>query len=78
MAQKMRALWCMAGFGSVCVASTSLWSFWVGAAIMAMVYPCFILIACPSDPRALQQQGQQPQLLSLCSTVALQHSMQKA
>ena len=47
----------VAGFGSVCVAATSWWSFWAGTAIMATVYPFFILIACPSDPRHIQQQG---------------------
>ena len=43
----------------MCVVTTSLWSFWAGAAIMAMVYPCFILVACPSDPSAIQKQGVQ-------------------
>ncbi|KAK9836350.1 hypothetical protein WJX81_007690 [Elliptochloris bilobata] len=38
------------GFGSVCTLATMYWTFFKGAAIMAIVYPLFILVACKSDP----------------------------
>ena len=42
----------------MCVALTSWWSFWVGTAIMATIYPLFILVACPSDPVGVQRKGE--------------------
>ncbi|KAK9917318.1 hypothetical protein WJX75_003111 [Coccomyxa subellipsoidea] len=38
------------GFGCVCTIATCLWSFFIQAAVMAMVYPLFILVACKSEP----------------------------
>jgi len=38
------------GFGSVCTLGTVFCSFFSGAAILAAVYPLFILIACDADP----------------------------
>lgn len=34
----------------MCTLATMYWTFFKGAAIMAMVYPLFILVACKSDP----------------------------
>jgi etoposide-induced 2.4 mRNA len=39
-----------AGFGSVCTLVTVFCSFFSGAAILAAVYPLFILIACDAEP----------------------------
>ncbi|CAL8463691.1 g3225 [Coccomyxa elongata] len=38
------------GFGCVCTIATCLWSFFIQAAVMNMVYPLFILVACKSEP----------------------------
>ncbi|CAL5224378.1 g7054 [Coccomyxa viridis] len=38
------------GFGCVCTVATCAWPFFKQAAIMNMMYPLFILVACKSDP----------------------------
>jgi len=44
----------------VCTLATMYWTFWKGAAIMAMVYPLFILVACKSEPLRAYQRGARP------------------
>jgi etoposide-induced 2.4 mRNA len=46
-----------AGFGSVCTLCTVFCSFYVGAALMAVMFPLFILIACDTSPRDHHQRG---------------------
>lgn len=48
---------CGTGFGCVCTIATCLWSFFIQAAVMAMVYPLFILVACKSEPLRTYQRG---------------------
>lgn len=45
------------GFGSVCTLATMYWTFFKGAAIMSIVYPLFILVACKSDPLRAYREG---------------------
>ena len=47
----------IAGFGSVCTLATLRWSFFSGAAFLAMIYPLFILIACNSEPMREHRKG---------------------
>jgi hypothetical protein len=47
-----------AGFGCVCTAATWPWPFFTQAALIAMVYPLFILVAAKSDPLAAYQRGE--------------------
>lgn len=47
----------VAGFGSVCTVSTCYWPFFTQAAVIAMIYPLFILVACKSDPLAAYKRG---------------------
>ena len=46
-----------AGFGCVCTVSTCCWPFFTQAAVIAMIYPLFILVACKSDPLAAYKRG---------------------
>ena len=57
-----------AGFGSVCTLATMYWTFFKGAAIMAIIYPLFILVACKSDPVRAYREGAQstPQSSAIC------------
>jgi hypothetical protein len=43
---------CAAGFGAPCVIATSCFSFYVGAAALAVLFPLFILVAMDSEPGA--------------------------
>lgn len=45
------------GFGAVCTLATVPTSFYVGAAVMAVLFPLFILMACDTSPRDHMQQG---------------------
>ena len=47
----------VAGFGCVCTVSTCYWPFFTQAAVIAMIYPLFILVACKSDPLAAYKRG---------------------
>ncbi|KAK9840173.1 hypothetical protein WJX74_004779 [Apatococcus lobatus] len=45
-----------AGFGSVCTLATLIWPFFEGVAVMGVIFPLFVMVACEADPRlALQQ-----------------------
>ena len=48
---------CVAGFGCVCTVSTCYWPFFTQAAVIAMIYPLFILVACKSNPLAAYNRG---------------------
>jgi len=50
----------------VCTLATMYWTFWKGAAIMAMVYPLFILVACKSEPLRAYQRGARPARFAPC------------
>jgi len=50
-------LCCCAGFGCVCTVATCAWPFFKQAAIMNMMYPLFILVACKSDPLKAYKEG---------------------
>ena len=41
----------------MCTLATIHWPFFSGAAILAMIYPLFILIACDSDPAGEFEKG---------------------
>jgi hypothetical protein len=60
----------------VCTLATMYWTFWKGAAIMAMVYPLFILVACKSEPLRAYQRGARPALASPLSTRHGLHPLQ--
>lgn len=47
-----------AGFGTVMTLATLIFSFYVGAAILAVLFPLFILVACNSEPAAMQGTSQ--------------------
>lgn len=49
----------------MCALLTAYWSFFVGAALMAMAYPLFILTACDSEPRKAYQRGAPPGFMCL-------------
>jgi hypothetical protein len=43
----------------VCTVATWYWSFFTQAAVMNMVYPLFILVACKSNPQKVYQKGEE-------------------
>ena len=43
----------------MCTLATMYWTFFKGAAIMAIIYPLFILVACKSDPLRAYREGAQ-------------------
>lgn len=46
----------LAGFGSVCTLATLIWPFFEGVAVMGVIFPLFVMVACEADPRlALQR-----------------------
>lgn len=45
------------GFGSVCTLATVAFPFFTSAAVVALLYPLFILIAGDADPKPAYKQG---------------------
>ena len=41
----------------MCTLATMYWTFFKGAAVMAIIYPLFILVACKSDPLRAYREG---------------------
>lgn len=50
----------LGGFGAVCTLTTVAAPFYVGAAVMAVLFPLFILLACDTSPRDHMQRGGSP------------------
>jgi len=44
----------LAGFGAPCVIATVFFPFHIGAALVNMLFPVFVLVACGCDPVAAQ------------------------
>ena len=63
-----------AGFGSVCTLATVAWPFFTSAAVVALLYPLFILIAGDADPKPAYRNGAFP-LATLHSSLQLEISL---
>ena len=49
-----------AGFGSVCTLATLIWPFFEGVAVMGVIFPLFVMVACEADPCLSQQRREAP------------------
>jgi len=51
---RLPAVVVLAGFGAPCVIATVFLPFHIGAALVNMLFPVFVLVACGCDPVAAQ------------------------